>query len=177
MNDLEVKVRKVIRDVPDFPIDGILFKDITTLLANPKLSKEVLSAFVVQAKNLDIDAVVGIDSRGFLFGYILAMELGVPFVPVRKPGKLPCATFSESYGLEYGRDVLEMHRDGVQSNSRVLIHDDLLATGGTAAAASELVRKAGAKVVGFSFIVHLTDLPGRNKISEFSENLFSIVSY
>lgn len=177
MNDLEVKVREVIRDVPNFPIDGILFKDITTLLANPKLSKEVLNAFVIQAKNLDVDAVVGIDSRGFLFGYILAMELGVPFVPVRKPGKLPCATFCESYGLEYGQDVLEMHKDGLQTNNRVLIHDDLLATGGTAAAASELVRKAGAKVAGFSFIVHLTDLPGRNKISEFSENLFSIVSY
>lgn len=177
MVELELKVKEVIRDIPDFPKKGIVFKDITTLLSNPDLNAQVLKAFEKDAKNLSADVIVGIDSRGFLYGNTIAANTGIPFVPVRKAGKLPYDTFKESYELEYGEASLEIHTDAIKPNQRVLIHDDLLATGGTALAAAKLVEQLGGIVVGFSFIINLSFLNGGEKLKEKSDNLFSIVTY
>jgi len=177
MKELERKVKAVIRDVHDFPSKGIVFKDITTLLANPYLNAEVLSQFQEKAKGLNPDVVIGIDSRGFLFGNTIALGLKVPFVPVRKQGKLPYETASVSYDLEYGRSVLEIHKDAIKKGDKVLIHDDLLATGGTAEAASRLVESLGGVVIGYSFLIHLSFLPGMQKLSKISNNLFAIATY
>jgi adenine phosphoribosyltransferase len=177
MVDLESKVKSVIRDVPDFPVKGIVFKDITTLLTDPKLNNEVLSAFQVHAKDCNPDVVVGIDSRGFLYGNSIAMNIGVPFVPVRKEGKLPYDTVSVSYELEYGKSVLEIHKDALKPGDKVLIHDDLLATGGTAKATVRLIEDLGGVVVGFSFIINLSFLPGAKNLSKISNNLFAVTTY
>lgn len=177
MNKLEDSVKEVIRDVQDFPIKGIVFKDITTLLSNPEINKLVLKELAIQAEELNPDVIVGIDSRGFLYGNSIAMNLNLPFVPVRKKGKLPYETVSESYSLEYGEATLEAHVDSISKGQKVLIHDDLLATGGTAIATAKLVEKMGGVVIGFSFIINLSFLPGAKKIEEISNNLFSIVTY
>ena len=140
---LEEKLKTVIRDVPDFPKPGILFKDISTIMLDAKLSKETLEYLRNLYQDKPIDAVAGIESRGFLFGYPLAMELKVPFILIRKKGKLPYKKISHSYDLEYGSAVIEMHEDAVKEGQNVLIHDDLLATGGSADAAAELIKKCG----------------------------------
>jgi len=157
----------LIRTIPDFPKPGIQFKDITPVLANPEARIWVLEALVAQLSGKSIDAVAGIESRGFLFGMLLAQRLGVPFVPIRKKGKLPHNTYSEAYNLEYGTAEIEMHTDAVSIGSRVLVHDDLLATGGTAAAAARLLLQAGAEVAAFQFLIELHNLKGRNLLEPF----------
>ncbi|GJQ63525.1 MAG: adenine phosphoribosyltransferase [Melioribacteraceae bacterium] len=154
----------VIRDVPDFPKKGIMFKDITTLLKNPEALKFTALQFYNFSKDKGINKVVGIESRGFIFGTLLAEKLGAGFVPVRKPGKLPADTLSESYELEYGTDSIEIHKDAIQPGDKVLMHDDLLATGGTMEAAIKLVEKLGGEVVQISFIIELMFLNGRDKL-------------
>lgn len=154
----------VIRDVPDFPKKGIMFKDITTLLKNPEALKFTAEQFYNFSKDKGINKVVGIESRGFIFGTLLAEKLGAGFVPVRKPGKLPADTLSESYELEYGTDSIEIHTDAIQPGDKVLMHDDLLATGGTMEAAIKLVEKLGGEVIQISFIIELTFLNGGDKL-------------
>jgi len=158
----------LIRDIPDFPKSGILFKDITPVLGNATAFQEVIDCFVEQAQGLSPDVIVGVESRGFLFGAPVALALGVGFVPVRKVGKLPAPTIQEEYALEYGTAVVEVHRDAIHPGQRVLIVDDLLATGGTAAAAASLVEKLGGKVAGFSFLIELGFLSGRRALSGYA---------
>ncbi len=155
----------LIRDIPDFPKSGILFKDITPVLGNPEAFREVIAVLAEQAASVKPDVIAGIESRGFLLGAPVALALGVGFVPIRKAGKLPSETEREEYALEYGTAVVEIHRDAVQPNQRVLIVDDLLATGGTAAAAVRLVQKLGGTVIGLSFLIELGFLPGRTALS------------
>lgn len=174
---LEEKLKSEIRDVPDFPVPGIIFKDITPIMMNPVLSKEVLEELKQSVSNLGITKIAGIESRGFLFGYPLAMELGLPFVLIRKKGKLPYHKVSHAYALEYGQAEIEMHIDAVNENDTVLIHDDLLATGGSASAAGQLVNNCGATVAGFSFLVELEFLGGREKLLPFTENILTLVRY
>lgn len=157
-------VERLIRDVPDFPKQGILFKDITPLLADPRGFHMVLHSMADQFVGQHLDAVVAIESRGFIFGAALAARLNLAFVPVRKPGKLPSATTRVSYHLEYGTAELEMHEDALRTGARVLIVDDVLATGGTAAAAAELVKIAGAVVVAYAFALELAGLSGRARL-------------
>ncbi|RMH20982.1 MAG: adenine phosphoribosyltransferase [Acidobacteria bacterium] len=171
MDDL----KRHIREIPDFPKPGILFYDITTLLKNPQALRLALDRFAGLFAGHEIDKVVGIESRGFLFGLQLAYQLGVGFVPVRKPGKLPAQTVSQSYELEYGSDRLEMHRDAVAEGERVLIVDDLVATGGTARATAELVRACGADVAGLGFVVELTFLEGRKRLAGY--DVQSLIRY
>lgn len=174
---LEEKLKSEIRDVPDFPVPGIIFKDITPIMMNPVLSKEVLEELKQSVSDLGITKIAGIESRGFLFGYPLAMELGLPFVLIRKKGKLPYHKVSHAYALEYGQAEIEMHIDAVNENDTVLIHDDLLATGGSASAAGQLVNNCGATVAGFSFLVELEFLEGREKLLPFTENILTLVRY
>ena len=140
------KLDKAIREVPNFPKPGINFKDITTLLLNPELSNEIIDAFIERLKGKKIDAIVGVESRGFLFGFLLANKMKIPFVPIRKVGKLPGETLKFKYDLEYGSAEMEVHKSDIQKDWNVVVHDDLLATGGTACAASELIQKLGANV-------------------------------
>lgn len=169
------KLVKTIRDVPDFPKPGILFKDITPVLADPKLSREVSKTFYDYWRTKGIEAVVGIESRGFIYGLQLAQQLEVPFVPVRKAGKLPFKTIKHSYDLEYGSAAIEIHIDAIKEGQKVLVHDDLLATGGTARAACELIEKIGGEVVGYSFLVELAFLNGARKLG--SKDVHSLVTF
>lgn len=157
-------IRAAIRAIPDFPKPGILFRDITPLLADPVLLDKAIDALVEPFREAGIDKVVGMESRGFIVGVPAALKLGAGFVPVRKPGKLPAATRSVSYALEYGEDTLEIHEDGIAPGERVLVVDDLLATGGTAAATLQLVRELGGEIAGLSFLVELEALQGRAKL-------------
>lgn len=161
-------LKSLIRNIPDYPKPGILFRDITTLLQDAQGLSYTIDAFYQKCQDaqLSIDYVVGIESRGFIFGSPLAYKLGVGFVPVRKPGKLPAAVYSIEYELEYGTDTLEVHQDAIQPNSRVLIVDDLLATGGTAKATTELMAKIGCELVGLGFVIELNDLGGRNLLPD-----------
>ena len=161
MDDLKAHIR----EVPDFPKPGILFYDITTLLKDPLALRMTVDRFVWLFTQKRIDKVIGIESRGFMFGPSVAYDLNAGFVPVRKPGKLPAKTVRQSYDLEYGSDAIEMHADAVSAGERVLIVDDLIATGGTALAAARLVESAGGTVAGFGFIIELTFLPGRQKLA------------
>jgi len=158
-------LKQWIRDVPDFPKPGIVFKDITPLLQSPEGFQLCMNALVEQHAAESFDVIAGVESRGFLFGTPLALAMNKPFVPVRKPGKLPWKTERVEYALEYGTDALEVHVDAVEKGSRVLVIDDLLATGGTAAASIELFERIGAEVVGASFVVELGFLGGRERIS------------
>lgn len=158
-------VKGLIRDVPDFPQPGILFRDITPLLADPRGFHIVLDAIAHHFVGERIDAVVGVESRGFIFGGALSARLNASFVPVRKPGKLPFRTDKVSYSLEYGENELEMHRDSLREGASVLVVDDLLATGGTAAAAGELVHRQGAFVLAYAFVIELASLSGRERLS------------
>ena len=159
-------IQSLIRDVPDFPTPGILFRDVTPLLADAAAFREVVRRLAEAARPLGVDVVAGIESRGFIFGAPLAIERGAGLVPVRKLGKLPARTVRRSYSLEYGSNHLEMHADAVRPGQRVLIVDDLLATGGTARAAAEMVQELGGELVGFSFVVELTALGGRERLPD-----------
>ena len=166
MAQIEKYLKSCIRDVPDFPKKGIIFKDITTLLKNPRALKKAMNAILKLYKGKKIDYVVAIESRGFIFGSVLAYKLGAGFVPVRKKGKLPYKTTSVSYDLEYGTDTLEIHSDALSANDQVLIVDDLLATGGTMQAVVKMVKGLGAQVVGVAFLIELAFLNGREKLKD-----------
>lgn len=168
-------LKKFIRDIPDFPKPGILFKDITTLLKDGKALKASVDVLARQFAKKGVRYVVGIESRGFIFGTALAYKLGVGFIPVRKKGKLPSKTRAVSYELEYGTDTLEIHADALKKGDKVLIIDDLLATGGTVAAVVKLVSGAGAKIAGVGFIIELSFLNGRNRLKGFP--VFAAVKY
>ena len=159
--------KSFIRDVPNFPKDGIIFKDITPLLQSPEMLNKTTEALVQLVNGQKIDKVVGIESRGFIFGPLLASKLNAGFVPIRKPGKLPSTTLSETYDLEYGTDTLEIHKDSIQKGDMVLIHDDVLATGGTASAACKLVEKLGGTIVQCNFLIEITFLEGVSKIEDY----------
>lgn len=174
---LTQKIVDTIRDVPDFPKPGILFKDITPLLKNPELCREITREMAQRLSNQKVDAIAAVESRGFLFGMMLANELNIPFIPVRKSGKLPYKTIGYEYSLEYGTAKVEIHTDAVQPGWNVLIHDDLLATGGTAAAAAELVLASGGTVAGFAFLVTLEFLKGKEYLSKYSSSCWELVSY
>jgi adenine phosphoribosyltransferase len=173
MDDL----KKHIREVPDFPKPGINFYDITTLLQNPMALRQTVDRFVWLFADRRIDKVVGIESRGFMFGPIVAYDLNAGFVPVRKPGKLPSEKIRETYELEYGKDTLEMHKDAVQPGENVLIVDDLVATGGTGLAVARMVQSLGGKVSGFGFIIELTFLDGRKKLEAAGHEVVSLIKY
>lgn len=174
---LQTDIHSYIRNIPDFPEPGILFKDITPILQNPQLCSRMLDYLAKQCAPLKIDAVAAIESRGFMFGFPLALRLNVPFVPIRKKGKLPYSVVSHDYKLEYGNATIEAHSDAVKPGARVLIHDDLLATGGTAVAAAELINKLGGEVAAFSFLIELEFLGGRKKLSDYSDNIMELVKY
>ena len=167
--------KKYIRSIKDFPIKGIMFRDITTLLKEPEAIKATLSQLMLNTQGKKIDKVVGIESRGFIFGALLAKELGVGFIPVRKPGKLPAETVTQTYQLEYGNDSIQIHKDAISKGDKVLLHDDLLATGGTAEASCRLIEKLGGEIVQISFIIELTFLKGREKLKPY--DVRSLVTY
>ena len=171
------RIKSAIRDIPDFPVPGIIFKDITPLLKSPALCINIVEAFADQLEGIRIDAIAGIESRGFLFGLSLANKLGVPFVPIRKAGKLPFTTRQKAYDLEYGTATIELHSDAFEPGQHILIHDDLLATGGTAMAASELIREMGGVIAGFSFMVGLSFLNGKTALKEISETIVILAEY
>lgn len=175
--DITNKLEKAIRNVPDFPKPGINFKDITPIMQDPVLSNQVLDRLYEMYLGKGVDVVAGLESRGFLFGYPLAMRLGVPFVLIRKKGKLPYDKISFDYDLEYGSATIEMHTDAIKEGQRVLIHDDLLATGGSAEAVAQLVSQVGGVVAGFNFLVELEFLGGREKLHVFSDNISTFVTY
>jgi adenine phosphoribosyltransferase len=168
-------LKKVIREVPDFPKEGILFYDITTLLKDGPSFAKAMDALCERYKGEPIDAVLAIEARGYIFGGMMAYLLGTGFIPVRKPGKLPAKAIQETYELEYGTDTIEMHEDAVQKGQKILVVDDLLATGGTAAAACRLVEKAGGQVVECCFLIELSFLNGKEKLG--SHKVFSLLQY
>ena len=170
-----VELRKFIRDVPDFPKPGILFKDITPLLANPSALALAVEALCNPFRELNVQAVIGAESRGFIFGTAIAQALSCGFVPVRKPGKLPAAKISHTYELEYGTDTLEIHRDAIKKGERCLIVDDLLATGGTMMACCDLVETLGGNIVGIAVLIELIFLHGRQRFGKY--NLHSAIKY
>ena len=174
--DLTEKINNTIRDVEDFPKKGIIFKDITPILNDPLLSEEIVNEFCSSLPD-SVTHIAGIESRGFLFGFPAAMKNQSGFVLIRKKGKLPYKTVSVSYDLEYGTAEIEMHIDAVKPGDKVIIHDDLLATGGTAVAAAKLIQSQGAEILGFSFVVELAFLEGRKRLEEFTSNITSIVKY
>jgi len=171
----ESTLKELIRDIPDFPTPGILFRDITPVLQNPKAFREVVCSMVECVRPMKPDVIVGIESRGFILGAPIALELGTGFVPVRKAGKLPAETIKAEYALEYGTSTVEMHRDALEPGTRAVIVDDLLATGGTAKAAVQLVEELGGIVAGISFLIELTFLKGRNLLEGY--DVRTIVSY
>jgi adenine phosphoribosyltransferase len=168
-------LKQHIRSVPDFPKAGILFYDITTLLRDPQGFRATIERLALPYREQDIDAIVGIESRGFILGAAVAQELGTGFIPVRKPGKLPAKSIKESYNLEYGTDALEMHEDAIEKGQRILVVDDVLATGGTAAATAQLVRQLGGELLGMAFLIELLFLNGKAKLP--NEQVFSVLQY
>ena len=171
-----VDVKSKIRDVKDFPKEGIIFRDITTALKDAETLKVIVDYLCDQFKDTKIDYIAGIESRGFILGMPMAYKMGIGFVPVRKPNKLPAATYSQEYALEYGTDKIEIHQDAFPQGANVLVVDDLLATGGTAEAACKLVKKAGANLVGTAFLIELTALNGREKLVD-SPKIVSMLQY
>lgn len=159
-----MKLKETIRSLPDFPIKGVIFRDLTTLMQNPDAYRESCDTLYERYKDMAIDKIVGIDARGFVFGAVLAYKLGIGFIPVRKKGKLPYKTIQETYRLEYGEDTLEIHEDAIEKGEKVVIVDDLIATGGTVGATVKLVRQLGADIVECAFVVELPDLKGRGQI-------------
>jgi adenine phosphoribosyltransferase len=165
----------LIRTIPDFPLPGIQFKDITTLIGNGPAFNQVISTMVARYQGRGIDAVAGVESRGFIFSAPIALQLGVGLVPIRKPGKLPADTYQIEYDLEYGSNRLEIHRDAFTPGARVLVVDDLLATGGTIVAASKLIEQVGGSVAELAFVIELTFLHGREKLGDYP--VFSLIQY
>lgn len=174
---IEDLLKETIRDVIDFPKPGIVFKDITPILKDASLCNKVIDEFVIRLKDIPFDVVAGIESRGFLFGLMLANRLNIPFVPIRKEGKLPAKTTKQSYELEYGCASIEIHTDAFEAGTKVLLHDDLLATGGTVVAASKLIQQLGGTVAAYSFVISLDFLKGSERLSAYSNQLISLVSY
>jgi adenine phosphoribosyltransferase len=177
---IQEKIKSTIRDVNDFPKPGIVFKDITPVLKDPHLCSRIveeLAAKLYYSGVKNLHAIAGAESRGFFFGFLLANKLGLPFIPIRNPGKLPFKTVSIEYDLEYGSSKIEMNEDAIQPGWNVLIHDDLLATGGTAAATAELIKRQGGNVAGFYFVVGLSFLNGAEKLKPYSDNIFSLTEY
>ena len=171
-----MQLKSYIRGIPDFPKPGILFRDITPLLNDATALKSAVDSLLEQCEPLQPDVIVSVEARGFLLAAPLAYRMGKPLVPVRKQGKLPYRTYGASYDLEYGTDTLEIHRDGITVGQRVLIVDDLLATGGTVSAAAELVRECGGQVAGYAFLIELADLNGRERLCG-EEEVVSLISY
>jgi len=172
-----IDLKNIIRTIPNWPKPGIMFRDITTLLKDASAFKETLNLFEERYKNVKIDKVAGIESRGFIIGAALADRLGVGFVPIRKKGKLPAETISEEYELEYGKDKIEIHVDAVEQDQQILIVDDLIATGGTSLAACNLISKAGGKVVECAFVIDLPDLQGSQKLIIEGIKVFSLMKF
>ena len=170
-----MNLKDSIRSIPGWPIEGVIFRDLTTLMQNPEAYRNACDVFYNRYKNLNIDKVVGIDARGFVFGAVLAYQLNVGFVPVRKKGKLPYKTVSAQYTLEYGKNTVEMHEDAITEGEKVVILDDLIATGGTIEAAVKLVKKIGGDILECAFIVELPDLKGREKIKD--QKIFTICEF
>lgn len=171
-----VDVKSKIRNIKDFPKEGIIFRDITTALKDAETLRVIVDYLCEQFKDVKIDYIAGIESRGFILGMPMAYKMGIGFVPVRKPNKLPAATYSQEYALEYGTDKIEIHQDAFPQGANVLVVDDLLATGGTAEAACKLVKKAGANLVGTAFLIELTALNGREKLVD-SPKIVSMLQY
>jgi adenine phosphoribosyltransferase len=170
-----MELARLIRSIPDFPVPGILFRDITTLIRDGEAFQEAIDTMVEHYIDADIDVVAGIEARGWIFGAPLAYELGAGFVPIRKPSKLPAEKISISYALEYGENTLEIHKDAVPPGTKVLLVDDLLATGGSARAAAELIQKLGGKVVSLAFLIELVDLHGREKLRDY--DVYSMIQF
>jgi adenine phosphoribosyltransferase len=168
-------IKSKVRSIPDWPIKGVIFRDITTLLHDPIAFKKICSIFYDRYRNEKIDKIVGIDARGFIFGAVLAHQLEIGFVPIRKKGKLPYNTIGESYTLEYGEETIEIHEDAIQKGERVVVIDDLMATGGTIAAAANLVEKLGGDIFECAFVLELPDLKGREKVGQ--RKMFSIIEF
>lgn len=175
MKNEKLDLRHFIRDIPDFPKAGILFRDITPLLADAQALSCAIEVLAEPFKDAGIDVVAAVEARGFIFGSAVAKALRVGFVPVRKKGKLPFQTHSVSYGLEYGKDVVEVHTDAVQTGNKVLMVDDLLATGGTMVAACELIEKLGGEIAGLTFLIELADLKGRDNLSQYG--IHTVITY
>lgn len=175
--DVRTEIEKSIRTIPNFPKPGIQFKDITPILEKPVLSRAIVTEFNHLFEGIKIDAVAGVESRGFLYGLPLAVELNVPFIVIRKKGKLPAETVSHEYVLEYGTAEIEMHKGAVREGMNILVHDDLLATGGTAAAAANLILSQNGSIAGFSFLIELEALGGRQKLLDFQQPIISLLSY
>jgi len=168
-------IKSKVRSIPDWPIKGVIFRDITTLLLDPPAFKQICTIFYDRYVNKKIDKIVGIDARGFLFGSVLAYKLDIGMIPIRKNGKLPYKTISESYTLEYGEEIIEIHEDAIEKGERVVVIDDLMATGGTISAAANLVEKLGGEIFECSFVLELPDLNGREKLG--NRKVFSIVEF
>ena len=175
MKNETLDLRQFIRDIPDFPKQGILFRDITPLLADARALACAIERLTEPFQDKGIDVIAAVEARGFIFGSAVAKALGVGFVPIRKKGKLPYHTESVCYGLEYGQDTVEVHTDAVESGTKVLMVDDLLATGGTMVAACELIEKLGGKIHGLTFLIELTDLKGQNKLGQY--DIHTVLSY
>lgn len=174
---IQTKLKAAIRDIPDFPKPGILFKDITPILKDAALCNDIVEAFAMELREVEIDVIAGIESRGFLFGLMLANKLNVPFVPIRKQGKLPFRKIQQPCELEYGSAILELHEDAILPGQKVLIHDDLLATGGTVNAATRLVQELKGEVAGYAFVISLDFLKGKEALKLQSSNIISLVSF
>lgn len=174
---MKKKLKNTIRNIPDFPVPGILFRDITPVLSDSNLSAYIIDSISKKIRDQNIDLIAGVESRGFVFGMCLAQQLDAGFIPIRKAGKLPFERISESYSLEYGTSRLEMHLDAINPGERVHVHDDLLATGGTAEAVSRMIQRRGGVVHSYSFIIELADLEGRKRLIDYSENIESLVVY
>jgi adenine phosphoribosyltransferase len=168
-------LKKYIRNIPDFPQKGIMFKDITTLLKEPAVFKYTVDAIVDRYKNKNISKVVSVEARGYIFGGAIAYNLNCGFIPVRKPGKLPAETISMEYTLEYGKNTIEIHKDAINNSERILVFDDLLATGGTVLATCQLIKKLGGEIIGCAFLINLTYLNGAEKLKGY--NVFSLIEY
>lgn len=174
---LEQTIKSTIRDIVDFPEPGIIFKDITPLLKDPHLCKAIVQSVADQLRPLQPDALACLDSRGFWFGLPIAMELGIPMIPIRKKGKLPYETVYEEYALEYGTNTIEMHTDAILPGWRVAIHDDILATGGTAEATSKLIKKSKGEIIAYSFLIELDFLNGKDKLASYCKTIQSLINY
>ena len=171
------QIKESIATVPNYPKEGIMFRDVTTLLADPKAFKETIDAFIAAYKDQGFTKIIGTESRGFIFGAPLSYALGIPFIPVRKPGKLPREVISQSYQLEYGEDVLELHTDAIVEGDKVLLVDDLLATGGTIEATAKLVQKLGGNATDAAFVVSLPELGGEQRVADLGINILKLVEF